>query len=148
MPTINTGIFKPAPDDMIGKVFTRLTVLREVARQGNSRIFECRCDCGNLSKTSRQNLIGGEAKSCGCFRAESAGGWYTSTTGTFRCSDCLRIKPVAARVAHPVNGKPICGVCNESGMKLRDPAAQRARALKAKHNVKSYAPNSQWRPGC
>lgn len=47
-----------------GNKFGRLTVLKYV---GNMR-WECRCECGKLHVTSRQHLINGHTKSCGCAR--------------------------------------------------------------------------------
>lgn len=55
--------------DFIGKKFGRLTVLREVDEldvYGKPKL-ECKCDCGNVVRTSRTYLRNGHKKSCGCF---------------------------------------------------------------------------------
>lgn len=60
--------------DLTGKVFHRLTVIREVAakylecRNGTRRMrqWECLCDCGNKSVVVGQALCSGNTKSCGC----------------------------------------------------------------------------------
>lgn len=52
--------------EYIGKKFGKLTVLKEVEKQGNNRMFLCECECGNLKTVRGSHLISGETKSCGC----------------------------------------------------------------------------------
>lgn len=62
--------------DIIGKKFTRLTVVAEiepyVSKSGKSRArrFICRCDCGNETKVTYQSLISNNTRSCGCLQSE------------------------------------------------------------------------------
>lgn len=52
---------------MNGKVFTRLTVLRDVGRnKWGEVIWECLCDCGKLTTATTHILNRGDKKSCGC----------------------------------------------------------------------------------
>lgn len=56
-----------------GSVFGDLTVIREEARKkyahgGVSRVFLCRCSCGNYVKVLLGHLIDGHTTSCGCKR--------------------------------------------------------------------------------
>ena len=46
----------------VGQRFDRLTVLRELP----SHRVECKCDCGNITTTSKYNLLNGNTRSCGC----------------------------------------------------------------------------------
>lgn len=57
--------------DLAGKRFGRLTVIRRVGKNkwGDS-LWECSCDCGNITTVSGGHLKGGHTKSCGCFARE------------------------------------------------------------------------------
>lgn len=57
---------KEQPNSLIGKRFTRLTVLAEQAEHR----YECRCDCGQQIVARRKHLLTGRTKSCGCLRLE------------------------------------------------------------------------------
>lgn len=53
-------------NDLTGRVFTRLTALRDVGTRGGHRVWLCRCDCGTEKVVSGSGLVRGNAKSCGC----------------------------------------------------------------------------------
>lgn len=48
--------------NIIGRQFGKLTVLEEV----EPNRYKCKCDCGNYKITSRECLLKGRTKSCGC----------------------------------------------------------------------------------
>ena len=54
-----------------GDKFSRLTVLSQAPYRGNSRYFNCICDCGNRTTSRAHDLRTGAAKSCGCLRRET-----------------------------------------------------------------------------
>lgn len=60
-------------EDIIGRTFDMLTVIREVEPYANKgktrRIYECQCSCGNLMRTRSYELHKGMTRSCGCRRA-------------------------------------------------------------------------------
>jgi hypothetical protein len=57
--------------DLTGQRFGRLTALEPTnQRLGNSTIWRCRCDCGNICYVASTNLRKGNTKSCGCFSSE------------------------------------------------------------------------------
>lgn len=57
--------------DLTGQRFNRLTVLRYVGNNRyNQRLWECACDCGNITVTTTHSLRAGIAKSCGCLKKE------------------------------------------------------------------------------
>lgn len=59
------------PIDLTGKRFGRLTALRPTElRSGNCIVWECLCDCGNISYASTENLRKGHTASCGCVHKE------------------------------------------------------------------------------
>lgn len=49
--------------DLTGQKFGRLTVVKYLG----SSYWECRCDCGNVTKVFTGNLKQGTTKSCGCY---------------------------------------------------------------------------------
>lgn len=60
-------------DNLIGKVFDRLTVIERVenTKQGDAR-WLCRCECGNEKVIRARALKTGKTKSCGCLLSESS----------------------------------------------------------------------------
>ena len=54
-----------AKNDLAGRVFGKLTVLRRVGanRHGQS-LWLCRCECGRESSVIRSNLLRGHSQSC------------------------------------------------------------------------------------
>jgi hypothetical protein len=60
----------PAPLDLIGKKFNRLTVIGRT-RHANGRVaWVCKCDCGNESIVLTAGLRSGQTVSCGCYALE------------------------------------------------------------------------------
>lgn len=57
-------------DDLTGKKFERLTVIKKDEDRKNHWI--CKCDCGNVVSVLDFYLIHGKTKSCGCYRADRA----------------------------------------------------------------------------
>ena len=54
-----------------GAVLGRLTVIRETEeRKYKNVVYECRCQCGNITHVRGSELKSGNVKSCGCLRAE------------------------------------------------------------------------------
>lgn len=68
-----TGSSKRDTEDISGQKFGKLTAIRydpERSASLKKTVWECRCDCGNVTYTTISNLKGGIAKSCGCQRKE------------------------------------------------------------------------------
>lgn len=66
----------PAPLNLIGRTFNRLTVvaLHPERTRSNSRRWVCRCECGTtVIVSSGHKLTSGHSKSCGCLQREKAG---------------------------------------------------------------------------
>lgn len=57
-------------EDLTGKKFERLTVIRKDEDRKNHWI--CKCDCGKIVSVLDFYLIHGKTKSCGCYRADRA----------------------------------------------------------------------------
>jgi hypothetical protein len=56
--------------DMTGQRFERLICITPLGSTSTGMMWECLCDCGNLTKVIRGNLLSGNVKSCGCLREE------------------------------------------------------------------------------
>lgn len=56
--------------DLTGQCFGRLTVVRKTDQKDTHRgtVWECRCSCGSIVLVSRNALVSGHTKSCGCSR--------------------------------------------------------------------------------
>ena len=69
---ISCGCIKRDTEDMIGKVFTNLTVIKKLGEKGykNGSLFLCQCTCGNTTKALKSKLVHGSTKSCGCLLKE------------------------------------------------------------------------------
>lgn len=59
--------------NLTGKKFGRLTVIKEAGTtQDRRKLWECICECGNITIVRSQTLLNGSTKSCGCLRKELA----------------------------------------------------------------------------
>jgi len=60
-------------NDLVGKKFGRLMVLKRVSNINNNRNarWECMCDCGNIKLILGSNLINKTTVSCGCYMKEN-----------------------------------------------------------------------------
>lgn len=55
--------------NLVGKVFGKLKVIREVINSDRKRIYwECVCDCGKTTVVRSENLRNSTTKSCGCLQ--------------------------------------------------------------------------------
>lgn len=53
--------------DITGQIFSHLTVIRPIGTNKHHNIvWECQCDCGNITNVFTGNLTSGNIKSCGC----------------------------------------------------------------------------------
>ncbi|PHB11470.1 hypothetical protein COE80_31060 [Bacillus pseudomycoides] len=57
-------------DDLTGNKYNRLTVIKYIETKHSHRVWECKCDCGKITKVREQNLKRGTSKSCGCYNRE------------------------------------------------------------------------------
>jgi len=56
--------------DLTGQRFGRLVAVEQTDKKSRTKIWKCKCDCGNYSYVQRGSLIRGKTKSCGCLRSE------------------------------------------------------------------------------
>lgn len=59
--------------ELTGQRFGSLTVIRPTDKRNGhgSILWECLCDCGNITLAASDRLKGGHKKSCGCVRANN-----------------------------------------------------------------------------
>lgn len=56
-------------EDLTGRRFGRLTVVRRGGKDGNGKIlWLCKCDCGNEIQVTRSSLVHNGRESCGCMQ--------------------------------------------------------------------------------
>lgn len=60
----------PVLNDLSGKVFERLTVIKRAPNKGECVMWLCKCSCGNFVTVRGNNLVHGITKSCGCFKKD------------------------------------------------------------------------------
>jgi len=61
--------------DISGNKYNRLLVLRKTNKKmGTNYLWECQCDCGNITYASKSALETGHKKSCGCLHTEQRSG--------------------------------------------------------------------------
>jgi len=57
--------------NLTGNRFGKLVVLYPAGKNGTGRcVWECQCDCGNVTIVPANNLTSGNTQSCGCLRKE------------------------------------------------------------------------------
>lgn len=68
---ISCGCYKQYKgENVIGQKFGKLLALKYIDNDFNK--VECMCDCGIITVVSRQSLLSGHTKSCGCLQRETA----------------------------------------------------------------------------
>ena len=58
-------------DDLTGKKFNRLLVLKRIENRNHRTCWLCKCDCGNEKEVLAQNLKNNGTQSCGCLHIET-----------------------------------------------------------------------------
>ena len=61
--------------DISGNVYGRLTVTDNWKRAGGKILWQCNCDCGNVTWVTTTNLRSGNTGSCGCRKRRSDSEW-------------------------------------------------------------------------
>ena len=71
-------------EDLTGRRFAKLTAIRRLGRNSHNKIlWECKCDCGNLTTVIGSVLRTGRTKSCGCLNQGSLGSYIDLTERRF-----------------------------------------------------------------
>jgi hypothetical protein len=74
--------------DRVGNRFGRLVVISRVGTTASKKVlWECRCDCDNVTRVDICSLVTGNTTSCGCYLKEKItkhGGWQKGSYNTWR----------------------------------------------------------------
>jgi hypothetical protein len=75
---------------LVGETFSRWYVVARGKTIARQTYYLCRCSCGNTKEITRQSLLRGTSKSCGCLRRRS-NDWLriTKETQSSTCGDCI-----------------------------------------------------------
>lgn len=68
--TKSCGCLMKKKEDLVGKIFNRLTVIEQ--SKTNTKKWLCKCECGNFCEVYTSNLKRGLTQSCGCLHKEIA----------------------------------------------------------------------------
>lgn len=74
-------------NDLIGKRFGRLVVVRRESKDTRHPHLICNCDCGNQISVNVEHLLTGRTKSCGCLRIKKT---FVETTSLNTINSKLR----------------------------------------------------------
>lgn len=141
---------------MNGRVFGRLTVMREAYRTRSSqRAFWCLCSCGNGVRVTQNSLKTGNTRSCGCLHSElvrlqmtkHGATWYGKKPRTWRswCSMRERCLNPTCKDYRYYGGRgiTICERWEEFKNFLADMGeCPPGLTLERKDNNKGYSPNN------
>lgn len=64
-------VILPKYDDLTGKIFNRLTVIKKGENKNKKIYWICKCECGNECEVRADSLKSGRTKSCGCLNTET-----------------------------------------------------------------------------
>jgi hypothetical protein len=63
--------FSRYEEDLVGKVFNRLTVLEKSSETcATGSMWKCKCECGKVVAVSRNHLVTEHTQSCGCYQKD------------------------------------------------------------------------------
>lgn len=60
----------PKQNDLTDKHFGKLVAVRVAGKKNDRYVWECVCDCGNITYVIGSKLTNGHTKSCGCIRKD------------------------------------------------------------------------------
>ena len=88
---------------IIGKRFGKLNVVSKTNEKysDGSFLYECKCDCGNIVKTTSSRLKSGHVKSCGCEHYQ-----FDDLTG--RTFNHLKVTGYSHSIGHKVFWNCLC----------------------------------------
>ena len=57
-------------ENLIGRRFNRLLVIKEIGAKNKQYYWLCECDCGKIKEVTSGHLRRGDTQSCGCLQDE------------------------------------------------------------------------------
>lgn len=100
--------------DLTGQRFGKLVAIERLdEKYGNSYLWKCRCDCGNLVNVSASALISGNKKSCGCLKRSNGTYRFLDITGE-KFGRLTAIEPTDRRIDGSVVWRCACDCGKET----------------------------------
>ena len=101
--------------NLIGKVFDRLTVVKEAGQTPDKEyLWECCCVCGNIITVRGNSLTSGNTKSCGCLQKERTSNANRVDISGQRFGKLIALHPTEKRtIQHGVIWKCKCDCGSE-----------------------------------
>lgn len=62
---------------MIGKVFSQLTVVSFIEKRNSTKVWLCRCSCGEMVNVRQCHLVTSHTRSCGCLKIKTISKTFT-----------------------------------------------------------------------
>ena len=91
------------PEQHIGKVFHKLTIIEYSSRKAHGHTFVCECSCGNTTVVYYSSIKSGNTKSCGCYRKEASSRRKRTVHGNTGNPIFSRYKSMIDRCNNPEN---------------------------------------------
>lgn len=117
---LRVGINCPPIDQLLGRTFGEVTILKVDRDTSGQHIAHFQCTCGRISDTPLANLIKGRARSCGCLQKQ---GQRLVASGDKKCPTCQAVKPTSEfhRSSRYKSGAAdYCIPCTDLARKKRD----------------------------
>jgi len=97
--------------DLVGQRFGRLVVIKNMGETANGKaVWECLCDCGNITKVRSTSLLSGGTRSCGCLRNEAYKENNEKLTESLALVDGTSISHISNKSARITNTTGCTGV--------------------------------------
>lgn len=108
------GCLKHKPKELLGQRFGNLLVIRDTKKRNNdncrNRIWECKCDCGNLTYKTTKQLTEKYNLSCGCINNRIMSNYIDITNEKF--GKLIAIEPTNQRSGSHIVWKCKCDCGN------------------------------------
>ena len=90
---------KSSDKQFIGYRTGKLVVIGRAHSDGKCLYWKCKCNCGNIRFHTKQNILSGNLKSCGCFKEKCRGRYHKNWKGRGDISAAFvcKIKSCATR---------------------------------------------------
>ena len=131
--------------DIAGQRFGRLTAIRPTSdRKGESVIWECKCDCGNVIYKSISGLQFQNVKSCGCLRKEISSQIHKKDLVGKRFGKLVVIEETSKRNKKKIIWKCLCdcgNICEASSDNLISGSTKSCGCLRKEKAVETHTDN-------
>ena len=137
----------------IGYRCGQLVVVKRGHSVGKNLRWKCKCECGRVCFHTKQNILKGTLRSCGCFKKKCRGNIHKNWKGSGKVSASFlsRIKSIAKRRGIPFNLSVGCldeickkqnGKCALTGTILTFPTTHKDGEKKNSYNASLDRKNS------